>query len=152
MNLYLVCSFNEMYWGLCIILPFVTHLVTLPLICDMIIPATYLASWKHIHDNNTKNVLYHNAHENRPSLPCDDKVCDQVYLINKDIKSKFAPTKLGPLCIVKVHTNATVTIQRKTNVCQYFSSPSLFGACLPAFCFFFFAWRKRVSCVIFCAL
>ena len=85
---------------------------------DMVVPATYLANWRHINDRRKKSVLYDNARENRTRIAHDYNVGDYVYVISKDIKRKLAPAKQGPFMIIRVHTNATVTIQRSASVSE----------------------------------
>ena len=52
---------------------------------DMVVPATYLANWRHIRDRRHKNILYNNARENRKRIDHDNKVGDYVYVLVKDI-------------------------------------------------------------------
>lgn len=85
---------------------------------DMVIPATYLANWRHIHANLHKNILYDNARENRSSIEHDYAIGDKVYIIVKDIQRKLSPVKQGPFAIIKVHTNGTVTIRRSLRVTE----------------------------------
>ena len=98
---------------------------------DMVIPATYLANWRHIHAHRHKNILYDNARENRTRIDHDYKVGDYVYIITKDIKRKLAPVKQGPFRISIIHTNATVTIQRSLRVTERINIRRLFPAHMP---------------------
>ena len=94
----------------------------------MIVPATYLANWRHIHSTRRKNILYDNARENRSRIEHDYKEGDMVYVTDKDIKRKLAPSKKGPFPIVQVHTNATVSIQRSNRVVERISIRRLYPA------------------------
>ena len=85
---------------------------------DMIIPATYLANWRHIHNNRHKNILYDNARENRSRIEHDYAVGDKVVVLVKDIKRKLSPVKQGPFIVTTVHTNGTVTIRRSPTVTE----------------------------------
>ena len=96
--------------------------------CDMIIPATYLANWHHIHSNRRRNILYDNSRENRSRLDYDYQVGDMVYVTDNDVKRKLAPKKKGPFCIIQVHTNATVTIQCSMNVTECINIRRLYPA------------------------
>jgi len=42
----------------------------------MIVPATYLANWRHIHERRQKNILDNNARENRTRIEHDYKIDD----------------------------------------------------------------------------
>lgn len=95
---------------------------------DMVIPATYLANWRHIHTRRQKAILYDNARENRSRIDHDYAVGDYVYILTKDIQRKLAPIKQGPFVIVRVHTNATVTIQRSRRVTERVNIRRLFPA------------------------
>ena len=95
---------------------------------DMVVPATYLANWRHIHERRNKNILYNNARENRNRIEHDYKVGDYVYILTKDIQRKLAPTKQGPFRIVTIHTNATVTIRRSARVTERLNIRHLFPA------------------------
>ena len=79
---------------------------------------TYLANWRHINARRKQSVLYDNDRENRTRIADDYNVGDYVYVISKDIKRKLAPAKQGPFMIIRVHTNATVTIQRSAFVSE----------------------------------
>ena len=92
------------------------------------VPATYLANWRHIRDRRHKNILYNNARENRKRIDHDYKVGDYVYVLVKDIQRKLAPAKQGPFCIVTVHTNATVTIRRSARVTERINIRRIFPA------------------------
>ena len=94
----------------------------------MVVPATYLANWCHIHSCRHKIILYDNAHENRSRIEHDYKVGDFVHVITKDIQRKLAPVKQGPFKIKAVHTNATVTIQRSRTVAACINIRRLFPA------------------------
>jgi len=95
---------------------------------DIIVPATYLANWHHIHERRQKNILYNNARENRSRIEHDYKVGDYVYVLSKDIQRKLAPTKQDPFRIIIIHTNATVTIQRSRRVNERINIRRLFPA------------------------
>jgi len=97
---------------------------------DMIVPATYLANWRHIHERRQKNILYNNARENRSRIEHDYKVGDFVFLLTKDIQRKLAAVKKGPFRITIIHTNVTVTIQRSRNVTERVNIRRLFPACI----------------------
>jgi len=98
---------------------------------DMIIPATYLANWHHIHTRRHKNILYDNARENRQRIDYDYKVGDFVYVLTKAINQNLAPTKQGPFRILTIHTNATVTIRRSARVTERINIRRLFPAHVP---------------------
>ena len=70
---------------------------------DMIILATYLTKWRHIHSNCRKNILYDNARETRSRVDHDYQVNDMVYVTDINIKRKLAPGKKGPFHIVTIH-------------------------------------------------
>jgi len=95
---------------------------------DMVVPATYLANWRHINSHRHKNILYNNARENKSRIDYDYKNDDYVYVIVKDIKRKLAPTKQGPFRIIQVHANATVTIQRSRTVTERLNIRRLYPA------------------------
>jgi len=95
---------------------------------DMVVPATYLANWRHVRDRRHKNILYNNARENRKRIDHDYKVGDYVYVLVKDIQRKLAPAKQGPFRIIIIHTNATVTIQRSRRVNERINIRRLFPA------------------------
>jgi len=95
---------------------------------DMVVPATYLANWRHIHERRQKNILYNNARENHSRIEHDYKVGDYVYVLSEDIQRKLAPTKKSPFRIIIIHTNATVTVQRSRRVNERSNIRCLFPA------------------------
>jgi len=95
---------------------------------DMIVPATYLANWHHIHERRQKNMFYNIARGNRSRVEHDYKVGDYVHVLSKDIQRKLAPAKQGPFRIIIIHTNATVTIQRSRRVNERINIRRLFPA------------------------
>ena len=98
---------------------------------DMVIPATYLANWRHIRSRRKKSVLYDNARENKSRIDHDYNIGDYVYIISKDITRKLDPAKEGPYMIIKVHTNATVTIQRSARVTERINIRRVYPAHMP---------------------
>ena len=85
---------------------------------DMVIPATYLANWKFITTTRRNRIIYDNNRENKYRIDYDYKVGDYVFITSKDINRKLSTVKLGPFKIIQVHHNATVTIQRDSNVTE----------------------------------
>ena len=98
---------------------------------DMVIPATYLANWHQINARRKQNVLYDNARENRTRIPHDYNIGDYVYVMSKDIQHKHDPVKQGLFMIIKVHTNATVTIQRSSSVTERINIRRVYPAHMP---------------------
>ena len=87
----------------------------------MVIPATYLANWKFITTTRQSRIIYDNNRENKYRIDYDYKVGDYVFITSKDINRKLSTVKLGPFKIIQVHHNATVTIQRDSNVTERIS-------------------------------
>ena len=58
------------------------------------------------------------ARENASRVSHDYRVNDYVFLLQKDIRRKLDPIKLGPFRVVQVHSNGNVTIQRSPLVTE----------------------------------
>ena len=85
-------------------------------------------TWHHITARRQRNILYNNARENKSRIEHDYNVGDFVFILTKDIQRKLASVKQGPFRIVRIHTNATVTIQRSENVTERINIRRLFPA------------------------
>ena len=120
-------------WGLCT--TYHTSLCTSPgqltFGQDMVIPATYLANWHQINARCKQNILYDNSCENKSRIPHDYIIGDYIYIMSKDIQRKLAPVKQGPFMIIKVHTNATVTIQRSASLTERINIRCVYPAHMP---------------------
>ena len=97
----------------------------------MVILATYLANWHQINACCKQNILYDNTCENRTRIPYNYNIGDYVFVMSKDIQRKLDPAKQGPFMIIKVHTNATVTIQCLLSVTECIDIRHVYPAHMP---------------------
>jgi len=96
-----------------------------------------------------RNILYNNARENKSRIELDYNVGDFVFLLTKDIQRKLASVKQGPFRIVRVHTNATVTIQSSENVTERVNIRRLFPAHVKQIISYFIAVEEASVVITF---
>jgi hypothetical protein len=81
---------------------------------DMLFDIPFIADWKKIGDYRQRLTDLNTARENKGRIDYDYKVDQKILVRNKDIlcKAEFRWQK-DPWTIKTVHTNGTITIQRR---------------------------------------
>ena len=79
---------------------------------DMILNVQHIADWHYINSQKNKKIKENNKRENAKRLFHKYKAGDKI-LLQKIKSRKLARPVDGPFKIIKVHTNGTVTIQRR---------------------------------------
>jgi hypothetical protein len=81
---------------------------------DMLFDIPFIADWKKIGEHRQKLTDLNTAHENEGRIDYDYKVGQKIFVQNEGILCKAQSIwQKDPLTITTVHTNKTVTIQRR---------------------------------------
>lgn len=83
---------------------------------DMFFPIQHVANWHATHNRNLVRAHRDNQRENRGRIPRQYRVGDLVLIRRdrtNDIRPKLAKPTFGPFRVTAVHSNGTVTIQRR---------------------------------------
>jgi hypothetical protein len=81
---------------------------------DMLFDILFIADWKQIGEHRQRLTDLNTAHENEGRIDYDYKVGQKILVRNKGILRKAQSIwQKDPWTIMTVHTNGTITIQRK---------------------------------------
>jgi hypothetical protein len=84
---------------------------------DMIFDIPFIADWKKIGEHRQRLTDFNTAHENEGRIDYDYKVGQKILVQNKGILRKAQSIwQKDPWTITTVHTNGTITIQRRNNL------------------------------------